>query len=100
MKFLLIYYFIQVLNLLLLSDRFYCSYCKREGKKLKKGEFKINTALIVLLFLLSYCLIVLTVLLFCCSYCLAVLTVLLFLLFLLSLLADWRDYYCLCPYCV
>jgi hypothetical protein len=60
MKSLLIYYFVQVLNLFLLSDRFYCSYylvltiketdrfyCsyylvltikEREEKKLKEGE--------------------------------------------------------------
>jgi hypothetical protein len=66
MKSLLIYYFVQVLNLLLLSDCSYCSYYLALTVR-ERGEFKVG----------SYCLTVLLFLLSFCSYYLAILTVLL-----------------------
>jgi hypothetical protein len=88
MKSLFIYYFIQVLNLLLLSDRSYCSYClaftvrERRKETKKRGKFKVGSyfsyclASIVLTVLLLLVLIFLTILPFYC------LTVLIFLIVL------------------
>jgi hypothetical protein len=96
MKFLLIYYFVQVLNLLLLSDCSYYSYClaltiRKIRKETKRGEnFKVgsyfsyclaiivHTVLLLLVLIFFY---YFTILLFLLSY---YFTISLFLFFLLS----------------